>query len=77
MTILRCEICNYTSQDGSDLRDVAPTRGNSVAWSGTYHRTLCWDCFQSIDSVAQEFQTQDDEDQSVEDNESSPALPVR
>lgn len=69
--IIRCEICNYTSTEGSDLRDVEPSRGCSVAFSSRYNRTLCWECMVSIQDVAQEYEIAD------ELLEDAPTVPVR
>ena len=60
----RCEICNYTPQDGSDLRDIGPSK-MSVQWSKKFNGYLCWDCFECIQTSLIELESPEDEDTST------------
>jgi hypothetical protein len=42
--MLRCAICDYTSQFGSALLDKTPRSANKVRWHVATSEYLCTDC---------------------------------
>lgn len=59
--MLRCSICDYTNEEGSDYADRAPSIHNHVHLTpnGDY---ICDECLASIDENLHDISDVDDED---------------
>lgn len=51
----RCNICDFTSQEGSALLDKPPQPRNTVRWNKYFEGYLCVDCQRSIKDTINEM----------------------
>ena len=57
--MLRCEVCDFTTQEGSSYAGLPPNNQNWVQYHKEYHGTYCKHCFNSMSKALFELEEAD------------------
>lgn len=58
--MLRCEVCDFTTQEGSSYAGLPPNNQNKVQYHKDIHGTYCKHCATGIYMTVNSFQSKDD-----------------